>query len=377
MIDTVAVSPAVTFRELLARSLPFGRIPAVLPEHSGMTLGAALAADIHGCNHPGAGSLGHHLRWLDLRTDAGNTRRLSPESDPQAFWATVGGMGLTGTVTSMALQLRSVQTAFVRRTRIRTQSLEHLIATFEEVCVPQWFDAELHVRARLDAAGEGFGAGVIELTVPAGMDELPPGWGKSGLSMPAPQARAALRRLASSKRTSRRASRSGRSQTAIVHLADSLCHDHRFGDALAGTSGTSRPWLRNRNRRYEFVVPEDSSWLFAQLLQMFRSRGVRPGAAVITRLGVGNQAPLSFARMGWAMALELPAGVAHLPAVLDATDRMLARHGGRIRLTDASTLDPALVPSMYPQVEAWRSTRNRLNPVLPVNSDLGRRLALV
>jgi decaprenylphospho-beta-D-ribofuranose 2-oxidase len=369
---TVVAQPGVTFHELLSASLPFGWLPPVLPENSGMSLGEALETDLHGRNHAGAGSFGHHVRWLDLRAAGGALVRLSRVRDPQGFWASIGGLGLTGTIERMALDLQESRTAYVRCTRLRTNSLEHTLEVFDEVATRQWFDPHLHVVARLDdpTGSQSFGPGVVELLSPAEMDELPPRWGDSGLAMPEPVQLRAVRTLPQgikvAKATVSEAGgrvgerirwRAGRGQappqTSVVHLAKVLCRDD-----------VPRSWTTafpGSPVRYEFLVPETAGWLLGHVLQMLQRVQVRPSGILIKRLGAGNVAPLSFARPGWAMALELPGRASRLMPALDTADRMMVRHGGRVRLAGAGGRNPGLVPEMYPRLDGWRAVRARLN----------------
>jgi decaprenylphospho-beta-D-ribofuranose 2-oxidase len=380
----VVAQAGVTIRQLLAASLPFGWIPPVLPENTRTTVAAAVAGDVHGRNHAGAGSIGHHIHWLELQTSGGETLRLSRKQDAQAFWATIGGLGLTGRVIQVALELQPISTAYVRRTQIRTDSLEQTLELFDEVAVRQWSDPTLHVIARLDgvAGGRPFGPGVVETIAPAELDELPFGWGKTGLRMPSgadlrsvrslSRKSVGLARAAISEVTFRAqsATQSSAQRTSICHLANVLFQDD---------GGRVRPQVLTGSGgiRYEFAVPENNGWLLGHVLRMLQRGQLTPTAVAIRRFGVGNMAALSFPRPGWSMSLELPAGSAQLAPAMDTADRMMVRYGGRVRLVDDSRLSPNLLTSMYPRVESWRAVRDRLDPDREISTALGRRLELV
>ena len=82
--------------------------------------GGAIAADVHGKNHHVAGSFAQHVPWFDLLLPDGRQYRVTPDGDPRLFWATAGGMGLTGIIMAAAVQLKPVQTSRVRVDTVRT-----------------------------------------------------------------------------------------------------------------------------------------------------------------------------------------------------------------------------------------------------------------
>ncbi len=94
---TVSVEAGVSLDPLMRVLLPLGLWVPVLPGTRQVTIGGAIAADVHGKNHHTQGSFGNHVRCLELLTADGEVRTLTPDGpDPELFWATIGGMGLTG-----------------------------------------------------------------------------------------------------------------------------------------------------------------------------------------------------------------------------------------------------------------------------------------
>ena len=93
----VDVDGGVNLDQLMRAALPLGLWVPVLPGTRQVTVGGAIACDIHGKNHHSAGSFGNHVRSMDLLTADGEIRQLTPDGpDSELFWATVGGNGLTG-----------------------------------------------------------------------------------------------------------------------------------------------------------------------------------------------------------------------------------------------------------------------------------------
>ena len=97
---------------------------------------------------------------------------------------------------------------------------------------------------------------------------------------------------------------------------------------------------------------------------------------MLKRFGPGNPGPLSFPTAGWTLALDIPAAAHDLAELLDRLDRLVVDAGGRIYLAKDSRLDGALVDSMYPDLDDFRSLCARVDPAGVLQSDLARRLGL-
>src|ERR1700751_3315009 len=119
----------VNLDQLMRAALPFGLWVPVLPGPRQVTIGGAIASDIHGKNHHSAGSFGNHVRSMELLTADGDVRHLSPgDSDPALFWATVGGNGLTGIILRATIEMTPTETAYFIADGDVTASLDETIA---------------------------------------------------------------------------------------------------------------------------------------------------------------------------------------------------------------------------------------------------------
>jgi decaprenylphospho-beta-D-ribofuranose 2-oxidase len=154
--------------EIISFALPKGAFPPVVPGTREVTLGGMIAADVHGKNHHRAGSLRHHLAWIDLLGPDGATQRLLP--DTALFQRTVGGMGLTGVILRAALNLAPVETGYLRQTTTKAQNLSGLLAALRQA------EDHEHAVAWLDAlaSGSDTGRGYVLAADHLRRDDLPP-----------------------------------------------------------------------------------------------------------------------------------------------------------------------------------------------------------
>ena len=158
----VDVGAAVPLREILRAIVPQGWTLPVLPGTALVTVGGAIAADVHGKNHAGTGSFGSHVSELVLLAPGAGALVLRP--DDEAFWATVGGLGLTGVILSARLELEPITTSRMAVEDTVCGSLDAVLTRMLTIR-----PAGAHVLAWIDghARGHALGRGVVTSATPA------------------------------------------------------------------------------------------------------------------------------------------------------------------------------------------------------------------
>lgn len=353
-------------RGLFARG---GWFLPVVPGTAMATIGGAIAADVHGKNHIRAGSFGEHVVSIELIDGAGIRRTLSRSDDPDGFWATIGGMGLTGVIVSATLRAIRIGSTRLSETTSLTSSIDDTIEQLRSLTA-----CHDHVAAWIDLRSREFGAGVVTAS-----DHLieaehansakwgQPSWlacPRLGFSMLSP------RRIALANVAKRTASRwhIRRSSEHVVSVESGLwpLDALREWQRLYGPAGFVQ---------YQVAVPDGEE---ASLVQIAHDLGRLPVyLATLKRFGGSSPAPLSFPIKGWTLALDIPATAPGLWAALDVADEAIAAVGGRVYLAKDVRLKARHVSTMYPRLDEWRETRDRLDPKGRMRSDLGCRLGLV
>ncbi|TCC50670.1 FAD-binding oxidoreductase [Kribbella capetownensis] len=165
----------VLLKDIIEQTLPLGWNLPVIPGTERISVGGAIAGDVHRKNHPGAGSFARHVLWLALLRSDGTITELSPARDADGFWSTVGGMGLTGVIVRAALQLQRVDTGWVIRNRLRTRSLDESLGAMQDLAIRQEADPAQFAIAWLDARASGgsLGRGIVDECYPASSRDLP------------------------------------------------------------------------------------------------------------------------------------------------------------------------------------------------------------
>ncbi len=121
----------VTFADLLRVFVPRGWFPPVTPGTKFVSLGGAFASDVHGKNHHLEGSFSRHVCSIELRLPDGQLLRCGREENAALFWATAGGMGLTGLIVRLRLRLKPIETAAIRSQVFKASTLTESLALFD------------------------------------------------------------------------------------------------------------------------------------------------------------------------------------------------------------------------------------------------------
>jgi len=369
----ISVGAGVSLGDLARMALPFGWFPPVMPGTSHVSVGGAIAADVHGKNHHREGSFCDHVRSLELVVPGGERRTVTP-ADP-AFTATAGGMGLTGAVVEATVQLIAVETDRVRVDTERARDLDDVLDRMERGdegyrYSVAWIDCLARGKAlgrsvlmRGDHAGRdelGAGAdGAVSKFAPARVLSAPPGVPSGLLCAPAVRA--------FNEAYFRHAPRSERGRLEPLHS---------YFHPLDGVQAWNRLYGPRGLLQYQLVVPFGAEDTLRAILERLAGERRPAFLAVLKRFG-GGRGLLSFPIPGWTLTMDLPAGRAELSPFFDELDALVVEAGGRLYLAKDSRLAPELLGRMYPDLEPWLELRGELDPDGSLRSDLARRLDLV
>jgi decaprenylphospho-beta-D-ribofuranose 2-oxidase len=371
----VDVDAGVNLDQLMKAALPFGLWVPVLPGTRQVTVGGAIACDIHGKNHHSAGSFGNHVRSMDLLVASGDVLHLTPEGEhSEIFWATVGGNGLTGIILRATIEMTRTETAYFIADGDVTHSLDETIALHSDgseanyTYSSAWFDAI--------SAPPKLGRAAISRGSLATLDQLPPKLAKNPLKFDAPQ---------------------------LLTLPDvfpnGLANKYTFGpigELWYRKSGTYRGKVQNLTQfyhpldmfgewnraygsagflQYQFVVPTEAVEEFKSIIGDIQRSGHYSFLNVFKLFGPGNRAPLSFPMQGWNICVDFPIK-AGLNEFVHELDRRVLEFGGRLYTAKDSRTTPETFHAMYPRIDEWIKVRRSVDPDGVFMSDMARRLEL-
>ena len=371
----VVVDAGVSLDTLMRRALPFGLWVPVLPGTRQVTVGGAIAADIHGKNHHVAGSFGDHVLAMDLVTASGETRTLTPDGpESDLFWATVGGMGLTGIVVRATLRLEPTESAYFVVDTERAADLDDLMARLAAdddayTYSVAWFDSV--------ATGASMGRAVLTRGWAARRDDLPRKLRSDPLRFDAPKLFTAPPVFPSGllNRATARAFNEVWFRKAPAERRGEVQNITTFFHPLDIVGEWNRVYGARGFLQYQFVVPFGEEDAFRRCVAAIADSGHVSCLNVLKRFGPGNAAPLSFPAPGWTLAVDLPVGPG-LTTLCATLDELVLGAGGRIYLAKDSRVDANTLARMYPRLDDWRKVRAAADPHGVFVSDLARRVSL-
>ena len=365
------VGAGVSIDQILHSSIPQGWFVPVTPGTRQVTIGGAIAADVHGKNHHRDGTFSQHVLEMRLVTPSG-TFSVSPTSDEALFWASAGGMGLTGVITSATIQMARIETDKVLVDTERFANLEGVMAAMKErdheyKYSVAWVDCMTrgaHMgRAILTRANHATASDLDQVTLKA------PKPAKLFVPFDAPSS--LLNPL------SVRAFNELWFRSAPKLQENEAQELPTFFHPLDGVRDWNRLYGKRGFVQYQFCVPDDAHETIVAAIARLSSSGVASFLAVLKRFGPANPGPLSFPLPGWTLALDLPVGPHALPEVLDDLDALVLEAKGRVYFAKDARLAPEKVRAMYPRLGEFLEVKNRVDPHHQMTSDLARRLQIV
>lgn len=373
---TVTALGGTSLGDLMRWLIPEGWFVPVTPGTRHVTVGGAIANDIHGKNHHVVGSWGRHLHAMTLATPGRGVLTVTPETEPDLFWATVGGIGLTGVILDATFALHRIATSSIVADTDKTRTAEAVMdlmtsgdADYEYSVA--WID--------LSSTGSRLGRSVLERGRFAEIDELPPEHREDPLAyaprelltMPVVAPRGLLNPLAVKALNEawyRKSPRMRRGRLLTIpwffHPLDMFRHWNR-GYGPAGLL------------QWQVVVPLGEEETLHRVIAELAATQVASIVNVLKRFGPGDPGFLSFPREGWTLSVDLAAEVTRAAPVLDRIDRWVLEAGGRHYLAKDSRMRPETFAAGYPRLDEFDAVRDSVDPERVLRSDLARRLGLV
>ena len=361
----LACESGVSLAELLDVIVPAGWFFSVTPGTKYVTVGGAIASDVHGKNHHNAGCFSDWLVAFDLMLPDGQIVQCSHDHHPELFQATCGGMGLTGIILNATLKLQPIKSAAIHQRTVNARHLEEVIDQFEQ------YHASPYSVAWIDclAQGASFGRSLLILGNHAedgGLERRP----KPQVSIPFALPDFCLSPLTVSlfnrfyyKAKSRSDERLTVDLDGFFYPLDAIGHWNR----LYGTSGFMQ---------YQFVIPKEAGILgLSTILHKVNTAGCGSFLAVLKLLGPKNANYLSFPLEGYTLALDFKLRPSVF-ALFDELDRIVVDHGGRLYLSKDARMPPDVFRKGYTEWEKFVAIRQSQGAAAKFQSLQSRRLGI-
>lgn len=375
--DAVTVGAGVSLDELMRLLVPRGYFVPVTPGTRYVTVGGAIASDIHGKNHHVEGSFGNHVMRMAVMTASGEILECSRESHPDLFWATIGGMGLTGVVLEATFRLLRIETSRCIVDTIRCQNLDQLISEMstgdeDSRYSVSWVD--------LLATGKKFGRSVLwrgdharraDLDSRSAADPLAYEPRQLVSVPPLVPGPGFVNSLSSRIFNEIWFRKEPERRTGQIKTIPSYFHP------LDSVGAWNRLYGRGGFVQYQFVVPFGEEEVFARIIERIVASRLASPLVVLKRFGASNDAPLSFPMPGWTLTVDMPAAAEGLAALSHSLDELVLSARGRHYLAKDAHTSASVIRAGYPRLAEWRATRDKWDPEGVFVSDLARRLELV
>lgn len=353
----------VLLSDIIAAFLPRGWFLSVTPGTKLITVGGAIASDVHGKNHHNMGCFSACVECFDLLLADGSVVTCSRSQNSEVFHATCGGMGLTGVVLTASFYLKRVTSSHIQQTTIKTRNLTETLAAFER------YAHETYSVAWIDCLAQGEQLGRSLLVVGDFAHDHDCAYeAKTGLTILFDFPSFALNRW------------SVKAFNALYYgkVAEGISQQQVSVDQFFYPLDAIGQWNRIYGRlgfvQYQFILPKaNSEQGLTEILQCITESGMGSFLAVLKLYGAQNDNWLSFPLEGYSLALDFKIQDG-LFALLDTLDQLVLNYGGRIYLAKDARMSQAVFEQGYPKVEAFRQLRQDLGADKVFQSHQSERL---
>jgi len=367
-----ACQSGLTLDQILEVIVPKGWFLPVTPGTKFITVGGAVASDVHGKNHHIDGSFSNHILEMDITLSSRETLTCSPVMNPDLFEATCGGMGLTGIITRVSFQLKKMETSFIRQKQIKAANLEELIRLFET------HQYHTYSVAWIDCLKKGahFGRSILMLGEHALLTDLSEKQKQDPLRLPRKKQINFPFNLPSWVLNAFTV----KAFNYLFYIKNfkkeinSVISYEPFFYPLDAILHWNRGYGKNGFVQYQFVLPLEAKQGLVEILNRISDKGLGSFLAVLKVFGK-QESIISFPKEGYTLALDFPVRPGLL-AFLDELDLVVLRYGGRLYMSKDARMKPEVLQSGYPDLGKFKDIVRKYNPDGRIHSLQSDRLFL-
>jgi decaprenylphospho-beta-D-ribofuranose 2-oxidase len=364
----------VSLEEIIQHLTPRGWFPMITPGTKYITVGGAIANDVHGKAHHADGSFVNCVYDFTILLANGSVAKASREENSDLFWANFGGLGLLGTILTTRIQLRKIETTYFKQKAFAARNLDEMLQAIDDsekefTSSVAWLDSM--------AKGKDLGRGVLTMGNHAHLSDLPEKLKSDPLKIgkkPKLVVPFYLPAFALNKFTV------GILNTALYIMqksAKNISHYDSFFYPLDMINNWNRGYGKRGFIQYQFVLPvPNGKENIRKILEEITKSDCVPFLNVLKKFGKEQGGLLSFPFEGYTFAIDFPI-TPKLKPFTERLDKMVLDMGGRIYLGKDAYLDEATFKAMYPQHTEWLKIKKKYDPSNVFTSDLARRIGLV
>jgi decaprenylphospho-beta-D-ribofuranose 2-oxidase len=350
----------LTLDKILELIVPKGWFLPVTPGTKYITVGGALASDVHGKNHHGEGTFSDHVQSFKLLMHDGTPLEVTPTSNTDLFNATAGGMGLTGIITEVCFQLKRIQTAYITQKKIKARNLDEAMDLFNEhvryTYSMSWIDCM--------QSGKNVGRSLLMVGEHSKFQELSRARQQHPLQ------------LQEKKKLNFPFYLPEFTLNKLTVKGFNLLYYHKemkkeaigvipyepFFYPLDAILNWNRMYGKSGFVQYQFVLPLEASREGLEvILKKINQQGMGSFLAVLKLFGPENQGLISFPRKGYTLALDFPVKPQLFPFLAEL-DRIVKDYDGRIYLSKDARMSHEMFLATYPKAADFYKVVNHYNP---------------
>ena len=370
---TLECECGTSLEDIINAFLPRGYFLPVTPGTKFVSVGGAIANDIHGKNHHRDGTFSNFVNQFTLLTPSGEILTCSREENDKLFWATIGGIGLTGILLTAHIRLQPVQSAYITVDYHRAKNLDNALATMTDSD-----DNYQYSVAWVDclAKGASLGRSVLMRGNHTPVKDLPPHLTDAPFQNSPNRAKLLpfdfpefiLHPLSIKAFNTAFYAFHRERQGAIVHY-------DKYFYPLDGIHHWNRLYGKRGFAQYQATLPPQSLNGLITLLERLSTSLKASFLAVLKCFGEQGKGLLSHPMKGYTLTLDI-AQHGDLVSFLRSLDEILLDHGGRLYLAKDVAAAPETIAAMYPNFDSFRDIKQQLDPENTFSSTMSRRLGI-